>query len=61
MGTNPIAGASGKKWSAIGVSLDKKLNLQSKLNLGLQLISEKETSKSRDNDLGASIGYSYSF
>jgi hypothetical protein len=60
-GTNPIAGDNGKKWSAIGISLDKKLNQQSKLNLGLQLISEKESSKNRDNDLGASIGYSYSF
>ncbi len=67
VGKNPAAGEAignnnrGKKWSAIGVSLDKKLNKRSKLNLGLQFISEKETGKSRDNDFGASIGYSITF
>jgi hypothetical protein len=60
-GKNPISGASGKKWSAIGVSLDKKLNKQSKLNLGLQFTSEKETGKSRNNDFGVSVGYSHTF
>ena len=66
---NPAAGKDvgntgnnrGKKWSAIGVSLNKKLNRRSKLNLGLQFISEKETGKSRDNDFSASIGYSITF
>jgi hypothetical protein len=61
IGKNPIAGTNGKKWSAVGVSLDKKLNKRSKLNLGLQFISEKETGKRRDNDFGASIGYSHTF
>ncbi len=58
---NPIAGTNGKKWSAVGVSLDKKLNKRSKLNLGLQFTSEKEIGKKRDNDLGISVGYSYTF
>ena len=67
IGKNPAAGEatgnnnSGKKWSAVGISLDKKLNQQSKLKLGLQYTSDKETGKSRDNDFGASIGYSYTF
>jgi len=60
VGKNPIA-LNGKKWSAIGVSLDRKLTKQSELNLGIQLISEKETGKARSNDLGLSVGYSYSF
>ncbi len=60
IGTNPLA-PNGKTWSAVGVSLNKKLNKQTKLNLGLQYISEKETGKSRNNDFGASIGVSYSF
>ncbi|MEE9309637.1 MAG: capsule assembly Wzi family protein [Cocleimonas sp.] len=63
IGDNPAAGenSNGKKWSAIGVSLDKKLSKQSKLNLGLQFTSETETGKSRYNDFGASVGYSYTF
>ena len=44
-GKNTIAGANGKKWSAIGVSLDKKLNKRSKLNLGLQFTSDQEIGK----------------
>ena len=60
-GNNPIAGTDGKKWSAIGISLDKKLNKRSKLNLGLQLISEKEIGKTRNNDFSASIGFSHDF
>ena len=52
---------NGRKWSAIGISLDKKLNKQSKLNLGLQFTSDKETGKSADNDFGVSIGYSRNF
>ncbi len=60
VGTNPLA-PNGKTWSAVGISLDRKLNKRTKLNLGLQYISEKETGRSRDNDFGASIGFSYSF
>lgn len=60
VGQNPIA-PKGKKWSAVGVSLDRNLTKQSKLSLGLQLISEKEIGGSRDNNLGVSIGYSQSF
>lgn len=60
VGQNPIA-PKGKKWSVVGVSLDRSLTKQSKLSLGLQLISEKEIGGSRDNNLGVSIGYSQSF
>jgi len=51
----------GKKWSAMGVSLDKKLNKRSILNLGIQFTSEKATGLTRNNDLGASVGYSVTF
>ncbi len=59
-GQNTIA-PKGKKWSAIGVSLDRKLTKQAKVNLGFQFITEKVTGENRDNDLGISIGYSHSF
>lgn len=60
VGTNPIA-PNGKKWSAIGVSLDRKINKKTSLNLGAQFISEKIIGKSREKDLAVSVGFSHSF
>ena len=60
IGKNTIA-PKGKKWSAIGVSLDKNLNKQIRLNLGAQFISEKNNGQSRKNNLSVSIGISKSF
>lgn len=60
IGQNPLA-PNGKKWSAIGVSLDRKFDKQTRLNLGAQFISEKENGKSRENELAVSLGFSRSF
>lgn len=60
VGKNTIA-PDGKKWTAMGVSLDKPLSKRTQLNLGTQFISEKDNNKNRDNHLGISIGFSHSF
>ena len=60
VGNNPIA-QNGKEWSALGISLDKKLNTNTKLNLGIQLISDKDIGGERDNDASVSLGVSYNF
>ncbi len=59
-GNNPIA-PNGKRWSAMGISLDRKLNKKSRLNLGIQFISEKENGEDRDNSLAVSAGFSRTF
>lgn len=60
VGKNPIA-PKGKKWSAIGVSLDRRMNKQIDLKFGAQFISEKVIEGSKNNDLAVSIGFSRSF
>lgn len=60
VGNNPIA-PNGKKWTAVGVSLDKTLSKQTSLNLGLQYISDKEIEGETDNDLAVSIGFTHTF
>lgn len=59
IGKNTIA-PKGKRWTAIGVSLDKPLNRRLKINAGTQFISEKSEGK-RNNDLALSLGFTYSF
>ncbi len=59
-GKNPIA-EKAKKWSSLGISLNRKLNTQTKLNLGLQLVTEKTIQNKRHNDAIISIGFSRSF
>ena len=59
-GKNTIA-PKGKKWTAVGISLDRKYSKKIKLNLGTQFISEKNTGKNRKNNIKISTGFSYSF
>ncbi len=60
IGNNPLA-PNGKTWSSLGLSLERKLNEKTSVNLGVQLISEKDNSDNRDNDFAVSIGFSRSF
>jgi hypothetical protein len=60
-GTNPIADPDGKKWSAVGVSLDSQFNKQIRFNLGTQLISEKPLKSKRKTAIGVSAGFKYQF
>ncbi len=60
-GLNPIADPDGKKWSAIGVSLDSQFNKQTRFNLSTQLISEKPLKNQRKTSLGGSAGFKYQF
>jgi hypothetical protein len=60
VGNNPIA-PNGKEWSAVGLSLEKPLNIDTKINLGVQLISERDYSSKRENDVGISLGFTKSF
>ncbi len=60
-GTNPIADPDGKKWSAIGVSLDSQFNKQTRFNLGTHLISEKPLKSKRKTTAGVSTGFKYQF
>lgn len=60
VGQNPIA-PKGKKWTAIGVSLDKPINSQTRLNVGVQFISEQIIGEKKSNDLAVSIGFTRSF
>lgn len=57
---NPIA-PDGRRWTALGVSLDKKWNKGTRVNLGLQLISDRVTGEDTDNDVAVSFGVSKSF
>ncbi len=59
-GLNPIA-PKGRAWSALGVSLDKKINPVTTIKLGAQIISDKPVGGKRDNDFAISIGFSRSF
>jgi len=59
-GNNPIA-QDGREWTALGVSLDKKLNEDTRVNVGLQLISDRITGESKDNDVAISFGFSKLF
>ncbi len=60
-GLNPIADPDGKKWSAIGLSLDSQFNKQIHFNLGTQLISENPLKSKRKTSLGISTGLKYQF
>ena len=60
IGNNPIA-QDGRKWTALGVSLDKKLNEDTRVNLGVQLISDEVIGGRKDNDIAVSIGFSKLF
>ncbi len=60
VGNNPIA-QDGRKWTALGVSLDKKLNEDTRVNLGVQLISDQITGSKKDNDVAVSLGFSKLF
>ena len=59
-GNNPIA-QSGRKWTALGLSLDKKLNEDIRVNIGVQLISDQIIGDKRDNDIAVSVGFSKLF
>ncbi len=56
-GNNPIA-QDGRKWTALGVSLDKKLNEDTRVNIGVQLISDRIIGSKTDNDIAVSVGFS---
>ena len=60
IGINPIA-PDGRKWTALGASLDKKLDEDTRVNFGVQLISDRITGNKKDNDVALSIGFSKSF
>ena len=60
IGSNPIA-QDGRKWTALGVSLDKKLNEDTRVNVGVQLISDKVFGDKKDNDVAVSVGFSKLF
>ena len=59
-GLNPVA-PNGRTWSALGVSLDKKINSATTLNFGAQFISNKFADQKRKNDLAVSVGFIRSF
>lgn len=59
-GKNPIA-VNIKKWSALGVSLNRNLDHRTKLNFGFHFISETKLNDSRSNNASVSIGFSRSF
>ena len=59
-GNNPIA-PDGRKWTTLGLSLDKNLNEDTRVNLGVQLISDQITGNKKDNDIAVSIGFSKLF
>ena len=60
VGNNPVA-PNGATWSSLGVSLERKLNELTSVNVGAQLISEKTVGTDRDTDLAVSVGFSRSF
>ncbi len=60
IGQNPLA-PKGKKWSALGISLNRKVNKKTSLDLGTQFISEKNIKGVTNNNIEASIGFSHSF
>ena len=60
IGNNPLA-HDGRKWTTLGVSLDKQLNEDTRVNFGLQLISDQVTGEKKDNDIAVSIGFSKLF
>ena len=60
IGINPLA-PNGKTWSSLGVSLEKNLDDQTSVNIGAQLISEKQSDAKKDTDLAISIGFSRTF
>lgn len=60
VGLNPIS-PNGKTWSGAGISVDKSLAKQTKLKLGIQFTSEKESGHSADNNVGISIGFTRFF
>ena len=60
VGNNPIA-QNGRKWTALGLSLDKKLNEDTRVNIGVQLISDQIIRSKKDNDIAITIGFSKLF
>ncbi len=60
IGNNPIA-QEGRKWTALGINLDRPMNKDTKVNLGVQLISDRIVGEENDNDIAVSIGFSKLF
>ena len=60
IGKNPTS-TSVKQWTSIGATFDRNLNKRTKLNLGLQLVSEKTRKNRTNNDAIISIGFTRYF
>ncbi len=60
VGNNPIA-QNGRKWTSLGVSLDRNLTLDTKVNLGIQYIIDDQFDKSKESDVAVSVGLTRSF
>ena len=59
-GVNPIA-VEGKTWTALGLSLERKVNSKTSLNFGAEILSTKKPGKNRAKDLALSFGFSHKF
>lgn len=60
IGNNPIA-QNGRKWSSIGLSLDRNINDDTRVNFGVQYIKDDQYAGENNSDAVVSVGISKVF
>jgi len=60
IGNNPIA-QNGRKWTDVGLSLNRNLNIDTNVNMAVQYVIDDRYDDKKESDLVLSIGFTKSF